>query len=159
MSAPGGVRGPSTTSVSVAGSKMWYPMAKPADGRQAWPVRLRISKLAVMERSGLARTSALLNRAVMPTASSIEPRRIALAYRPRLPAHGKDAFATHRRIEIVALEQMGDPGILGRRLIPKRAGYQSHDRKSGILEQPVNLARRVLAVVARVGFAIGRRTH
>src|SRR5260370_28037784 len=124
MSAPGGVRGPSTTSVSVAGSKMWYPMAKPADGRQASPVRLRTSKVAVIERSELARTYALLNRAVMLTVSSIEPRRITLAYRPCLPAHSEDTFAAPRSIEIVALEQMVNPGILGRRLVSKRTGFQ-----------------------------------
>src|ERR1051326_3660066 len=159
MSAPGGVRGPSTTRVSVAGSKIWYPMAKPAAGCQELQVRLRISKLAVMERSGLARTCALLNRAVMPTASSIEPRGITIDYRSGLPAHGEDAFAAQRSVETVALEQMDDPGILGRRLVAKRAGFQAHDGESGILQQLLNLARRVLAVMSRVGFARGRRPH
>src|SRR5260221_2401228 len=159
MSAPGGVRGPSTTRVSVAGSKVRYPRANPACDRQESPVRLRISKLAVMERSGLARTSALLNRAVMPTASSIEPRGITIDYRSRLAAHGENSLAAQGSVEIVALEQMDHPGILGRRLVAKRAGFQTHDREPGSFQQPLNLTRRVLAVMSRVGFARGRRTH
>src|SRR5262252_7524723 len=101
-------------------------MAKPAEGRQASSVRLRISKVAVMDRSGLVRTCALLNRAVMPTASSIEPGRIALADRPSLSTHGKDAFAAERSIEMVTLEQVSDPSIFRRRLVPKRAGFQAY---------------------------------
>src|SRR5690242_688484 len=114
MSEPGGARGPSSTSVSLAGEKVRERMAEADAGRQASRVRLRISKRAVMERSGLARTSALSNRAVIPTASSIEPRWITIDYAPRLPAHGEDALAAQRGVEIVALEQMRDPGVLGR---------------------------------------------
>ena len=85
--------------------------------------------------------------------SCVEPAGIAFAHGPGLPADGVDAVAAQVGAQPVALQQMQDPAELGVRLVAEFAGFEQRHLEAGVLQQLVNLARRVFAIVARVDFA------
>src|SRR5436853_7725317 len=85
--------------------------------------------------------------------SCVEPARIALFDRARLAPNCVDAVAATIGIEPVALQEMPDPAEFGVRLVTELAGFEQRDLETRILQKLVNLARRVLAIVAGVDLA------
>src|SRR5689334_14478009 len=89
--------------------------------------------------------------------SCVQPGRIAVLNGAGLAAHDVNAIAVQPGVEMVSLEQMQYPAVLRLELLTERTGIEPHHRESGVLQQPVNLARRILAIVACIGFALRRR--
>src|SRR5665811_2397525 len=89
----------------------------------------------------------------MRTASCVQPRGIAFAHRADFSAYGVNAVAAQFGTQAVPLQQMQNPAELGMRLVTELARLQPRHLEAGILEQLVNFARRVFAIVPRVHLA------
>src|SRR5262245_6828853 len=85
--------------------------------------------------------------------SCIQPRRIPLADGAGLSAYGVNSVAAQFGAEAVALQQVQNPAELGMRLVAEFAGLQARDCEAGVLQQLMNLPRRVFAIVPRVYLA------
>ena len=78
---------------------------------------------------------------------------ITLPHRAGLPAHRVYAVAAQFRTQAVALQQMQNPAELGMRLVAELARLQPRHFEAGILQQLMDLARRVFAIVPRIHLA------
>src|SRR5580698_3370078 len=84
--------------------------------------------------------------------SLIQPRWIALANGTDLAAHRVDSIAAQILGHFVARQQMLHPLVLGLGLIAERPSLEQRGFEAGGPEQMHDLARRILAIVARLRF-------
>ena len=78
---------------------------------------------------------------------------ITFPHRAGLAAHRVDAIAAQIRAQAVALQQMQNPTEFGVGLVAKLARLQPRHFEAGVLQQLMNLARRVFAIVPRIDLA------